>query len=70
MPEMIQFTRELAPDYKLSTQYGHITVREWLEKEKARFERKPYPGEKSYQKRTAEIRKVGKDIALFVDDVL
>ena len=50
-----------SPTEMIDCQYGRISIKEWLGKEKERINADPT--------RTAEIRKQGKRIGLFVDKV-
>ena len=61
MPQMQQLYVWSNPKDHIRCQYGDVTIAEWLEKEKERINADPA--------RTAEIRKQGKKIGLFVDRV-
>lgn len=57
MDRKIQQTNWINPKYKILTQWGLLTYREYLNKEKNRIERQCA--------KLGEIRTRGKDIALF-----
>lgn len=59
--KLTQYTLFRDEESFIDSQWGTLTYIQWLEKEKERIERN--------RDRTAEIRREGINVALFVDDV-